>query len=151
MQTTLLSGSAEETFDFGKKLAQSIAPPARILLVGDLGAGKTTLTRGLAVGFGVDDPGEVSSPTFTLVNKYSGPVPVYHVDLYRLSGAETHEIGLDELLDDPRAVVIVEWADRLGDLGIDGGCCVSLTYVDSESRQIEVHAGSGQSSAPKCQ
>ena len=138
MQTILLSGSAQETFDFGKQLAESLTPPARILLVGDLGAGKTTLTRGLATGFGVDDPGEVSSPTFTLVNKYSGPVPLYHVDLYRVSGRETHELGLDELLDDPAAVVIVEWAERLGDLEVEHACHVSLTYVDFESRRIEV-------------
>jgi len=138
MQTTLLSRSAEETFEFGRQLAQSLVPPVRILLVGDLGAGKTTLTRGLAAGFGVDDPGEVSSPTFTLVNKYAGPVPVYHVDLYRVTGPETHELGLDEILDDPEAAVIVEWADRLGEVPVEHGCHVFLTYVDGESRRIEV-------------
>ena len=111
--TTCVTHSEQETFEFGISLAGELQCPARILLVGDLGAGKTTLTRGLAVGFGVDDPRDVSSPTFTLVNKYSGPVPVYHIDLYRIDGNETHELGLDELLDDPGAVVIVEWADRL--------------------------------------
>jgi tRNA threonylcarbamoyladenosine biosynthesis protein TsaE len=107
------------------------------LLVGDLGAGKTTLTRGLAAGFGVD-PDDVSSPTFTLVNRYSGRIPVYHIDLYRIGPDETFELGLDEILDDPRAAVIIEWADRLGDQEVDGAWRVTLSWVDSRTRRIEM-------------
>jgi tRNA threonylcarbamoyladenosine biosynthesis protein TsaE len=135
---TLISRSEQETFAFGERLAQSLRVPARIFLVGDLGAGKTTLTRGIAAGFGIADPGEVSSPTFTLINKYSGRVPIYHVDLYRIGGEETHALGLDELLDDPEAVVIIEWADQLREPEPDRVCRVFLTWVDAATRRIEV-------------
>jgi tRNA threonylcarbamoyladenosine biosynthesis protein TsaE len=137
MQTTLVSRSEQETLDFGRTLAESLPIPARLLLVGDLGAGKTTLTRGLAAGFGVD-PDDVSSPTFTLVNRYSGRIPVYHIDLYRIGPDETFELGLDEILDDPRAAVIIEWAERLGDQEVDGAWRVTLSWVDSRTRRIEM-------------
>jgi tRNA threonylcarbamoyladenosine biosynthesis protein TsaE len=140
MQTTFVSRSEDETFEFGKALAQTLGVPARVLLVGDLGAGKTTLTRGLAVGFGVSDPAEVSSPTFTLVNRYDGRIPVYHVDLYRIGSNEVHTLGLDEILEDSGVVAIVEWADRMDDAEVAGACRILLTYVDPETRRIEVAA-----------
>ena len=138
MSTILLSHSENETFEFGRQLARSLRAPVRILLVGDLGAGKTTLTRGLASGFGVEDPGEVSSPTFTLINRYRGAGPVFHVDLYRIGEGETHDLGLDDLLDDPASIVIIEWAERLGDVDLDGAYRIRLEYVDARTRRIEV-------------
>jgi tRNA threonylcarbamoyladenosine biosynthesis protein TsaE len=81
-----------------------------IHLLGDLGAGKTVFVRGLAQGMGVD-PDEVSSPTFTLVQEYRGRVTLFHVDLYRLGGAEVDDLGLDALARD--GVVAIEWANRL--------------------------------------
>lgn len=137
MHHAFVSRSEEETLDFGERLAASLPVPAHILLVGDLGAGKTTLTRGLGLGFGVD-PDEVCSPTFTLINRYSGRSPVYHVDLYRLEPDQTHELGLEDILDDPAAVVIIEWADRLGEMQPENACHVTLTWVDSGTRRIEV-------------
>lgn len=144
---SFVSRSEPETFEFGRRLATSLGVPARIFLFGDLGAGKTSLTRGIAAGYGVA-PEEVSSPTFTLVNRYPGPVPVYHIDLYRIAPGETHELGLDEILDDPRTVVIVEWADRLGDLDRGPACRVSLSYVDEGTRRIEVREISGRRRGP---
>jgi tRNA threonylcarbamoyladenosine biosynthesis protein TsaE len=140
MRRDVVSHSEEETLEFGRELAASLPVPARVLLHGDLGAGKTTLTRGLVEGFGLD-PDEVSSPTFTLINRYEGRVRVYHVDLYRIGPEETPEIGLDEILDDPGAVAIVEWAERLEGPDPESAWHVTLSWVDAGTRRIEVSGG----------
>jgi tRNA threonylcarbamoyladenosine biosynthesis protein TsaE len=98
---TLTTHSAEETAALGRVIG-GLAPAGAVLCValdGPLGAGKTQLARGIAEGAGVDDPGLVSSPTYVVMNIYDGPVPVYHVDAYRLAGPEEAEaLGLDEIL-----------------------------------------------------
>ncbi len=104
--------SAAETEAVAARLAASLPAPAVVLLLGDLGAGKTTFVRGLAAGCGVD-PGEVTSPTFTLIQSYRGRRTLHHVDLYRLSREETEELGLEELASEPGAIVAIEWAERL--------------------------------------
>src|ERR1051326_4101471 len=110
--SSVISRSEDETFRIGKDLAKSLPIPAHVLLYGELGAGKTSFARGLAAGFGVEDPDEVASPTFTLINQYKGPVKVYHIDLYRIESGRLDEgLGLDEIFDDSRAAVIVEWAE----------------------------------------
>jgi tRNA threonylcarbamoyladenosine biosynthesis protein TsaE len=106
----LETGSPEETEAAGARLARHLGRGDMLLLVGDLGAGKTTFVRGLAAGLGAR--GDVMSPTFQLVRTYSGPVPLAHVDVYRLADpGELEGLGLDELLD--AGVVVVEWGDRL--------------------------------------
>jgi len=134
----MLSSSEQETYDFAKKLAQSLPVPAHILLFGDLGAGKTVFSKGLADGFGVADIGEVSSPTFTLINRYSGRVNIYHIDLYRIEPGALVGLGLEEIFDDPNAAVIVEWAERLGSFETPGAVRVFLSYVDERSRKIDL-------------
>jgi tRNA threonylcarbamoyladenosine biosynthesis protein TsaE len=100
-----------ETAALGAALAGTLSGGDIVLLVGDLGAGKTAFVRGLAAGLGAD-PDEVSSPTFTLVQEYRGRVPIEHVDLYRMSGrADVEDLGLDEFAR-AGAVVAVEWAER---------------------------------------
>ena len=108
----LTSRSEQETRGIAAALARTLAPGAVVLLSGDLGAGKTAFVRGLADGLGID-PGEVTSPTFTLVHQYEGGrLPLVHVDLYRLETADLDEIGLD--LDvAARGVLAVEWPERL--------------------------------------
>ncbi len=106
-----------------------------MLLYGDLGAGKTALTKGLVAGFG-GDPDDVSSPTFTLVNRYAGAV--FHVDLYRVESGAVRGLDLESAFDDPTAAVIVEWAERLGDLAPDEAVCVRLRYAGPSERSIEV-------------
>jgi len=133
-----VSSSVEETYDFAKELASRLQTPAHILLYGDLGAGKTLFAKGLAEGFGVEDGGDVSSPTFTLINQYSGRVKVYHIDLYRIETGALDGLGLEEIFDDPNAVVIVEWAERLGPFATPGAVRVFLSYVDEHSRRIEI-------------
>jgi tRNA threonylcarbamoyladenosine biosynthesis protein TsaE len=135
----MISHSEEETFRIGKELAESLAIPAHVLLYGELGAGKTSLARGLAAGFGLEDPDDVSSPTFTLINEYRGSVKIYHIDLYRIEAGYLDEgLGLDEIFEDPRAAVIVEWAERLGNYPAPGAVKVFLEYLDQDSRRIQV-------------
>jgi tRNA threonylcarbamoyladenosine biosynthesis protein TsaE len=134
----MISTSEQETYDFAKKLAESLPLPAHVLLHGDLGAGKTVFAKGLADGFGVADVDEVSSPTFTLINQYGGRTRIYHIDLYRIETGALQGLGLDEIFDDPCAAVIVEWAERLGAFETPGAVRVFLTYVDDRSRKIDV-------------
>jgi tRNA threonylcarbamoyladenosine biosynthesis protein TsaE len=109
----ILSKSPEETQEIGMKLARFLPIPGVVLLRGALGMGKTTLTRGIAQGLGLADPGLVNSPSFTLVNIYHGICPIYHVDLYRLQGdRDLYSIGLDDFLG-KEGVTIVEWSERL--------------------------------------
>ena len=111
---TLTCARPDDTAAAGRQLAARLVPGDVVLLVGDLAAGKTTFVRGLVAGLG-GDPGEVDSPTFVLVKSYPvtarGVAVVHHVDLYRLGDrlGDLREVGLEELLSDPRAVVAVEW------------------------------------------
>jgi tRNA threonylcarbamoyladenosine biosynthesis protein TsaE len=108
------TSSAEETEAEGERLGRSLQRGELILLVGPLGAGKTTFVRGVARGIG--SPDAVASPTFVLVRRYRGRIPLAHVDLYRLDRTpELRDLGLDELLDE--GAVVVEWGDRLDATG----------------------------------
>jgi len=138
MISGLNSRSEEETFEFARRFAESMPLPAHILLFGDLGAGKTTFTRGLAAGFGIEAVDDVSSPTFTLINQYKGRVKIYHIDLYRVEGGKLDGLGLEDIFDDPQAAVIVEWAERLGNFEIQDATRVFLEYVDGNTRKIEI-------------
>jgi tRNA threonylcarbamoyladenosine biosynthesis protein TsaE len=135
----MISTSEAQTYDFARDLAEQLQLPAHILLYGDLGAGKTVFAKGLSRGFGVADADEVSSPTFTLINQYSGrDARIYHIDLYRIETGALEGLGLEEIFDEPNAVVIVEWAERLGRFETPGATRVFLSYVDDHSRRIEL-------------
>jgi tRNA threonylcarbamoyladenosine biosynthesis protein TsaE len=109
----VLTKSPEETRRVGLEIARSLQVPGVVLLRGALGTGKTTLTRGIAQGLGLDDPSLVCSPSFALVNIYHGTCPIYHVDLYRLQGErDLYSIGLDDFLG-REGVTVVEWSERL--------------------------------------
>jgi tRNA threonylcarbamoyladenosine biosynthesis protein TsaE len=136
-QRVLSSRSPDETQDLGFQLAQELTVPCVVLLIGTLGSGKTTLTRGLARGLGLEDPGLVNSPSFTLVNTYPGRCPIYHVDLYRLEGdRDLYSVGLDEFLG-KQGVTIIEWGDRLPDPG-QASLIVELEDAGEESRIIRI-------------
>src|ERR1700761_9396509 len=108
--------SDEATRELGRQLAHRLPAAGVVLLIGELGAGKTTLTKGIAEGRGVAAADEVSSPTFTLIHEYGDPPGIYHVDLYRLDTAdEVQRLGLDELFDRP-ALILLEWAERFPEL-----------------------------------
>lgn len=109
----VLSKSPEETQRIGFEIGRSLRVPGVVLLRGALGTGKTTLTRGIALGLGLKDPTLVNSPSFTLVNIYHGDCPIYHVDLYRLEGdRDLYSIGIDDFLGND-GVTVVEWSERL--------------------------------------
>ncbi|MFY9805630.1 MAG: tRNA (adenosine(37)-N6)-threonylcarbamoyltransferase complex ATPase subunit type 1 TsaE [Candidatus Acidiferrales bacterium] len=132
----ILTHSSEETIARGREIAARLKAPALILLSGDLGAGKTTLTKGIAAGLGAAREDDVTSPTFTLVHKYEGSTRVYHVDLYRIEDQHDLEtLGLEDLFSE-RAVVIVEWPDRLK-LRTDWPIVrIQLEHVGDDTRRI---------------
>lgn len=133
-----VTGSEEETRRLGASLAERLAPDGVLLLSGDLGAGKTVLTQGLAEALGIPRA-QVQSPTFTLVREHATDdgARLVHVDLYRLEPAEALEIGLEELLAGP-GVKVVEWADRLP-LAVPGALWLELRRVEGgrEVRRVE--------------
>ncbi len=111
MSVPILSRSAEETGQWGKRLGESLQKPAVVVLLGDIGAGKTVFVQGLARGLGIDD--RVVSPTYTLVREYQGRLPLFHVDLYRLeSFDDLIDIGWDDYLASG-GVLALEWGQRL--------------------------------------
>jgi len=110
-----VSRSEQETFELGFDIGKQLSGGEIILLSGPLGAGKTLLVKGMAHALGVDED-DVSSPSFTLVNPYDGRLRLYHIDLYRLDEgvSAAHAVDLDELLSDEQAVIVIEWAERMG-------------------------------------
>src|SRR5262245_11404827 len=135
-----VSKSSRQTMNWGKKLAKLVQGGEIIGLIGELGAGKTCFVRGFADGIGVDKDAWVRSPTFTLINVSSGRLPVYHIDLYRVSAPEQQE-GLDlrdYLYGD--GVSLIEWFDYLPSEQVDDYLEVSLTPPAGNSRQLRFSA-----------
>ena len=134
--TTVTTHSQDETADVGRRLAPTLHAGSVLLLVGDLGAGKTALVRGLADGLGVP-PDEVSSPTFMLMQEYrGGRVPLIHVDLYRLNDArEIDELGLEEL--GLTSVLAIEWAEKLP-RAIAGAVEVRIEHRSGDERRLTI-------------
>jgi tRNA threonylcarbamoyladenosine biosynthesis protein TsaE len=137
-ERVLLTRSREETVRRGREIGERLKPPVLILLSGDLGAGKTTLTKGLSSGLGAAKEDEVTSPTFTLVHKYERGPRVYHIDLYRIESAQDLDtLGLEEIFDDT-AVVIIEWAEKLK-LRTDWPVLrIKLEHVSDDERRISI-------------
>jgi tRNA threonylcarbamoyladenosine biosynthesis protein TsaE len=128
--------SEEETEQAGQSLAGSLRPGAVVLLYGELGAGKTAFVRGLARGLGASTD-DVSSPTFTLIQEYTGrSVTLYHVDLYRLAPREVDELGLEELVSGD-GIVAIEWAERWAGRP-DDVCEVRIEHTGDERRAIRL-------------
>jgi tRNA threonylcarbamoyladenosine biosynthesis protein TsaE len=135
---TFHTQSEEETIALGEKLARTLPAKVVVLLIGNLGAGKTTLAKGIVNGLGAAHPDEVSSPTFTLIHEYGAGV--YHVDLYRLDRAEqVATIGLDEIFE-RQAVVLIEWGERFPELMPVERVEIRLRATGENSREIAVLA-----------
>ena len=132
------TASEDETIALGEQLAHTLPRGATVLLIGNLGAGKTTLAKGIVKGLGAAQPEEVSSPTFTLIHEYGTPVAVYHVDLYRLDSArDSATLGLDELFESG-AIVLIEWGKRFPGLMPADRIEIRLRAVGEDEREIEV-------------
>jgi len=133
--------SAEETTALGRKLAARMLPPKLVLLRGDLGAGKTTLVKGIAAGFGAATEDEVTSPTFTLVHEYRGPTAtLYHIDLYRVdTQRELETLGLDDLMAED-SVLLIEWGEKFTRFTKERDIEISLDRIGENERIIQVSA-----------
>lgn len=132
------SARETDTFDLGVRLGAELAGGEVILLDGPLGAGKTVFVKGLAHALGIDRE-EVTSPSFTLVNPHQGRLLLYHIDLYRLEegASAAYAVDLDEILIDERAVVVIEWAERLGRYPLPPNVWrISIKGDGDEPRQI---------------
>jgi tRNA threonylcarbamoyladenosine biosynthesis protein TsaE len=136
--SSAVSHSTEETIARGRELASQMRAPLLVLLNGDLGAGKTTLAKGIISGLGAAREEDVTSPTFTLVHCFAGPVKVYHVDLYRVGDVQEFDsLGLEDLFAEP-AIVIIEWPERMR-LRTDWPVLrVDLAHVDEDARKIAI-------------
>lgn len=131
--------SAEDTFELAYSIGESLNQSAVFLLHGDLGAGKTVFAKGIAAGLDID-PAEVNSPTFTLVNQHEGRMRLYHLDLYRIEGEadELRELGLEEMLNESNAVVLIEWPERLGTVSIPLAFRVEISNLGADERKIDI-------------
>ncbi|TCP19719.1 tRNA threonylcarbamoyladenosine biosynthesis protein TsaE [Scopulibacillus darangshiensis] len=123
--------SPDETIAFAETLSSLLRAGDVLTLEGDLGAGKTTFTKGIANGLGIKEV--VSSPTFTIIKEYEGNLPLYHMDVYRISGEE--DLGFDEYLEG-EGITVVEWATNIDDLLPEDYLEIALHHVDSVTRRL---------------
>jgi tRNA threonylcarbamoyladenosine biosynthesis protein TsaE len=138
MKETFQTHSPEETRTIGQQIGETLKAGDVIALIGDLGAGKTCLTQGLARGIGIASQEVVNSPSYTLINEYAGELPIFHIDLYRLQHhGEIVDLGLEEYLEG-NGICIIEWADRMSNLLPANYIQVTMTWVDESTRRIEL-------------
>ena len=134
--------SATETIALGRELATILAPPKLVVLRGDLGAGKTTLVKGIAQGFQAASEEDVTSPTFTLVHEYRGPAAtIYHIDLYRVdTQRELETLGLDDLMSD-HSVLLIEWGEKFARFKRERDIEIVLKRISDSERRVRIKAG----------
>jgi tRNA threonylcarbamoyladenosine biosynthesis protein TsaE len=139
MTREITTHSAEQTIAFGRTLAELLTPPKLVLLRGDLGAGKTTLVKGVAAAFEAAAEEDVTSPTFTLVHEYCGPrANLYHIDLYRIDRQrELETLGLDDLRSE-NSVLLIEWGEKFPRLLRERDVEISLERHGENKRRIKV-------------
>jgi len=133
---TIITNNEDETVREGIKLGRGLMPGAVVALYGDLGAGKTAFTRGVAKGLGIT--ASVSSPTFTIVNEYPGDIPLFHFDMYRLENEnELYDIGWDDYLD-RSGICIVEWSEKVPGAFTSDTILVRILKLSDNKRSIEI-------------
>jgi len=139
MRREITTHSPEETMAFGRTLTELLAPPKLVLLCGELGAGKTTLVKGIAAAFEAAAEEDVTSPTFTLVHEYRGPrVVVYHIDLYRVDTArELETLGLDDLRSD-NSILLIEWGEKFPRFHNERDLEIGLERTNQSDRRIQL-------------
>jgi len=136
---TYRTSSAEETIELGRRIGRALTAPRLVLLIGDLGAGKTTLTKGIIEGLGAGAQEEVTSPTFALMHEFGEAPKTYHLDLYRLDRLpELETLGLDDLWDE-ESIVLVEWGEKFADQLPPRRMEIRLSRLDEDSREIVVN------------
>jgi len=145
METAVSAGkvhntsSAEDTVALGRELVAHLGPPKLILLSGNLGAGKTTLVKGIVEGFKAAAQEEVTSPTFTLIHEYRSPeVDIYHIDLYRVdTQRELETLGIDDLFS-PRSLIIIEWGEKFERFRKERDVEIVIERTGEEQRRIRI-------------
>jgi tRNA threonylcarbamoyladenosine biosynthesis protein TsaE len=149
----IITNSPEETLELGKKLGKALAPDDIVLLFGDLGAGKTHFTQGICHGLELDKESYIRSPTFTLINEYSGKLPIYHIDLYRIENQEEiYSLGLEDILFN-EGVTIIEWAEKLQStynpdalvLNIQDRIEIRIKIINDSQREFSFHSSLSES------
>jgi tRNA threonylcarbamoyladenosine biosynthesis protein TsaE len=136
---TLTTRSADETTELGRKLAADLKPGSIVLLRGDLGAGKTTLVKGIAEGFQAAEADRVTSPTFTLIHEYRGStITLYHIDLYRIdTQRELDTLALDDLID-ANSILLIEWGEKFERLRRERDVEIAIEHKGGDERLIVV-------------
>lgn len=139
MNQEFISHSAEETVEIGKSLAQQLLPPKVVVLRGELGAGKTTMVKGIAEALSAAEQQDVTSPTFTLVHEYRGPkVRLFHIDLYRIdTQRELETLALDDLLEDD-SLLLIEWGEKFERFRQGCDVEINIAYASDDQRTIKV-------------
>ena len=136
MAEEVITHSAEETIAWGRKLAERLNPPVLVMLAGELGSGKTTLTKGIVAGLAAGTEEEVTSPTFTLVHEYGSGKRVFHGDLYRVESFHDFEtLGLEDVFAEP-AIVILEWSEKFPLKAPWPQLRVRLEHMGGDNRRI---------------
>ena len=139
IQKEIVTHSADETIAFGRTLSDFLKPPKIVLLRGDLGAGKTTLVKGIAEAFEAAEEEDVTSPTFTLVHEYRGPrATLYHIDLYRIdTERELDTLGLDDLME-PCNVLLIEWGEKFPRFATGRDIEIAIERISEDERKIRI-------------
>jgi tRNA threonylcarbamoyladenosine biosynthesis protein TsaE len=137
MALELSLSSLEQTERFGTRLGELAQPGDIYTLTGPLGAGKTTLTQAIGHGLGVPEKCYITSPTFSLLHEYQGRIPLYHMDLYRLSSGELHELGFEDYLYG-KGLTVIEWPDRLEELMPEDRLEIILDFSSESSRTVQL-------------
>jgi tRNA threonylcarbamoyladenosine biosynthesis protein TsaE len=134
---TFITHSADETTELGRQLAAEIKPGSVVLLRGDLGAGKTTMVKGIAEGFNAAEAESVTSPTFTLIHEYRGPeITLYHIDLYRIdTQRELDTLALDDLMD-PKHILLIEWGEKFERFAKERDAEIAIEHFGGDERRV---------------
>lgn len=144
----MISGSAEDTIRIGEIIGRRLQPGDIVALIGELGAGKTALTKGIARGLGISSGFTITSPTFTLINEYPGEspagIPLTHIDTYRLGGSQDLvDMGVEEYFYGT-GVVVIEWAERIMDILPEKSLVIRIEYLDENRRKIKIRGEAGK-------
>jgi tRNA threonylcarbamoyladenosine biosynthesis protein TsaE len=134
----IISKNPTETNYIGKIIGENLTHGDIVALIGELGAGKTSLTQGIARGLGVPEEYQITSPSFTLINEYHGKATLYHFDLYRLKGpVDLEDVGYEEYISG-NGVKVIEWADKIINILPDDTLFISFTYIDENERELSI-------------
>ncbi|MBZ5524617.1 MAG: tRNA (adenosine(37)-N6)-threonylcarbamoyltransferase complex ATPase subunit type 1 TsaE [Acidobacteriia bacterium] len=140
---TFETHSADETTELVRQLARQLKPGSVVLLRGDLGAGKTTMVKGIAEGVHAARAEDVTSPTFTLIHEYRGPeVTLYHIDLYRIdTQRELDTLALDDLMD-PKHILLIEWGEKFERFAKERDAEIAIEHMGGDQRRVVLRQGS---------